>query len=114
MCESDPRSPAVGNYMMTDSIFFLGVYNETIEYEFAIELDSLEGDTIILNNFFGGEYILDVRATFDSATGDFEMLPTQDGAAVVTGSGNITSNTLNYTAAYDDGGLSFKGSGTKQ
>lgn len=114
MCESDPRLPAVGTYTMLDSVFFLGAFTDTISYPMNIVLDSLEGDSILLENMFGPVFTVDIKAEYDPASGDFIMVPTQDTDAVVSGSGNISGNQISYSALYSDGGYSFRGTGSKE
>ncbi|MFK7756432.1 MAG: hypothetical protein AB8B53_05815 [Flavobacteriales bacterium] len=114
LCESDPRLPALGSYTMIDSVYFLGEFSDTLSYPFKIILDSLEGDTILLEDMFGPQFILDIKANYNSDSGDFIMVPTPDGNATVTGSGNISGGSMRYTASYSDGGYSFIGNGVKE
>ncbi len=111
VCEPDPRRPALGTFSMIDSVFFLNTFNDTVHYDLVIRLDTLTGDTILLENMFN--FSIDLKAVYSSANGSFVIPPQMDDDALVSGIGTISGNNISYTAAYDDDGYSFIGAGQK-
>ncbi len=111
MCFQDPRAPFAGDYAMTDSVFFLDSFNEIREYTLSIQIDTLRGDTVVLNNLFDAEFGFDPYALLSD--GDFIIPAQKDQDANVSGSGFIAGDLIEYTAEYDDGGYSFKGTGIR-
>lgn len=111
-CYSDPRLPALGTYAMTDSVYFLNNFEDTVQYNLIIQLDSLEGDTILLENCFN--FFINLKAIYEESTGDFVIFPQPHDEAFVSGSGTIANGEINYAASYSDGGYSFIGSGVSE
>lgn len=111
ICEQDPRALFIGDYAMTDSVFFLGSFNEIREYALRIQIDTVKGDTVILENLFDQEFGLDPYAILTN--GDFIIPSQQDDLSNFFGSGFIAGDILEYTAEYEDGGYSFRGRGVK-
>jgi len=110
-CFQDPRAPFLGEYFMTDSVFFLGNFTEIKEYVLTMETDTLRGDTVVLTNLFGADFGFDPYAILTN--GDFFIPSQTDGEADVFGSGFIAGDIIQYTAEYDDGGYEFRGYGLK-
>jgi|GEM_PF-4306431 len=111
ICKTDPRAAFVGDYAMEDSVFFLGSFSEIREYTLRLEIDTVAGDTVILENIFNTDFGLDLVAIMNGS--DFNIPSQEDGSTTVSGSGFIAGDLLEYTAAYADGGYSFKGVGVK-
>jgi len=112
-CEVDPRAAVVGNYAMADSVFFLGAFTEIKEYEMTIYIDTLLGDTIVLDNIFGPDFGLELKANYNENTGEFVIPSQPDEDAFVSGNGLLNGGTVTFDASYSDGGYSFRGYGTK-
>lgn len=109
--DKDIRERYIGDYFMQDSVYFLGTFNDTINYHMTISLDSLEGDTVLLENMF--DFSIDLKAVMNYQNGTF-IIPAQphDGA-MVSGNGTYSSGNITYSASYDDGGYSFIGQGSR-
>ncbi len=111
-CIPDPREAAAGTYNMEDSVFFQGDLAQNLAiYDLKVSLDTLTGDTILLENMFN--FSIDLKAVYDASTGNFTIPSQMDDDAFVSGAGTISGNTISYNASYNDGGYSFKGYGVR-
>lgn len=110
-CIIDPRTSITGTYNMEDSVFFLSSFLEVRNYDMTIHIDSLEGDSVLLENMF--DFSIDLKAVYNETSNSL-IIPAQiDDEAFVSGVGNFSGSEFTYSASYDDGGYSFRGTGIK-
>jgi hypothetical protein len=105
----DPRDSFIGNYWVTDSLFFEGNFTGTDPYALQVSKGNTIKDTLYFGNFLnsgGSAYAL--------LAGNNFSIPWQEIVTSVhtNGSGKFENNTISYETS--EGSNSQKGYGTKQ
>lgn len=107
--EPDPREPYLGNYLVTDSLFAFGSFDQTTTYVLQITTGGTTSDTIYLNNLWN-----DGAAYIAIMAGSNFSIPSQQvsGPYYASGDGNFASNVITYETSGDV--YLNKGTGPKQ
>ena len=107
--DPDPRTEFVGDYLVEDSLFLFGTFDEVKTYTLNVSIGTTLGDTLIFKNLWGNgsEY-------FMILTGTSFSMPSQQvsGPYYASGSGTFNNAEIDYETSGDI--YINKGQGDKQ